>query len=129
MHTYSPYRLALSEPGAHGLAIGEKDMKSRSTVGLPGAALRAIGVAVALVCSTGASVAGDATLSITSFTVTGADFSGTFAFALDPFQSYNLTALEAAGINTLNQNDRVTYDLENDKRGKQAAVNVKMAAE
>ncbi|WP_186729042.1 cold shock domain-containing protein [Sphingomonas panacisoli] len=41
----------------------------------------------------------------------------------------HITALEAAGINTLNQNDRVTYDLENDKRGKQAAVNVKMAAE
>ncbi|MDB5678972.1 cold-shock protein [Sphingomonas bacterium] len=41
----------------------------------------------------------------------------------------HITALEQAGINTLNQNDRVTYDLENDKRGKQAAVNVKMAAE
>ena len=41
----------------------------------------------------------------------------------------HITALEAAGLNTLNQNDRVTYDLENDKRGKQAAVNVKMAAE
>src|ERR1700712_1861276 len=36
----------------------------------------------------------------------------------------HITALEQAGINTLNQNDRVTYDLENDKRGKQAAVNV-----
>lgn len=41
----------------------------------------------------------------------------------------HITALEAGGLNTLNQNDRVTYDLENDKRGKQAAVNVKMAAE
>lgn len=41
----------------------------------------------------------------------------------------HVTALEASGINTLNQNDRVTYDLENDRRGKQAAVNVKMAAE
>lgn len=41
----------------------------------------------------------------------------------------HVTALEATGINTLNQNDRVTYDLENDRRGKQAAVNVKMAAE
>lgn len=41
----------------------------------------------------------------------------------------HITALEAAGLNTLNQNDRVTYDLENDRRGKQAAVNVKMAAE
>ena len=41
----------------------------------------------------------------------------------------HITALELSGINTLNQNDRVTYDLENDKRGKQAAVNVKMAAE
>ena len=41
----------------------------------------------------------------------------------------HITALEAAGLNMLNQNDRVTYDLENDRRGKQAAVNVKMAAE
>ena len=41
----------------------------------------------------------------------------------------HISALEQSGINTLNQNDRVTYDLENDKRGKQAAVNVKMAAE
>ena len=41
----------------------------------------------------------------------------------------HVTALEASGLNTLNQNDRVTYDLENDRRGKQAAVNVKMAAE
>jgi CspA family cold shock protein len=41
----------------------------------------------------------------------------------------HITALEQSGINTLNQNDRVTYDLENDKRGKTAAVNVKMAAE
>jgi CspA family cold shock protein len=39
----------------------------------------------------------------------------------------HITALEASGINTLNQNDRVTYELEADKRGKQAAVNVKMA--
>ncbi|MBS0477854.1 MAG: cold-shock protein [Proteobacteria bacterium] len=41
----------------------------------------------------------------------------------------HVTALEATGLNTLNKNDRVTYDLENDKRGKQAATNVKMAAE
>jgi cold shock protein len=33
----------------------------------------------------------------------------------------HITALEQAGINTLNQNDRVTYDLDTDKRGKQAA--------
>jgi CspA family cold shock protein len=39
----------------------------------------------------------------------------------------HITAVEASGINTLNQNDRVTYELEADKRGKQAAVNVKMA--
>ncbi len=39
----------------------------------------------------------------------------------------HITALEASGMGPLNQNDRVTYDLEADKRGKQAAVNVKMA--
>ena len=39
----------------------------------------------------------------------------------------HITALEWAGLATLNKDDRVTYDLEADKRGKQAAVNVKMA--
>lgn len=39
----------------------------------------------------------------------------------------HITALEQAGMGPLNQNDRVTYDLENDKRGKQAAVNLKLA--
>jgi CspA family cold shock protein len=39
----------------------------------------------------------------------------------------HITALEASGMGPLNQNDRVTYELEADKRGKQAAVNVKMA--
>jgi cold shock protein len=39
----------------------------------------------------------------------------------------HITALEASGMGPLNQNDRVTYELEADKRGKQAAVNLKMA--
>jgi len=84
MHTYSPYRLAAPEPRARGL-------------GIAGATLRAVSVAAALACGAGASMAGDATLTITSFTVSAAEFSGNFAFAVDAFQSYDLAALEAGG--------------------------------
>jgi CspA family cold shock protein len=41
----------------------------------------------------------------------------------------HISALEQAGINTLTPNDRVTFDIEFDKRGKSRATNVKMAAE
>ena len=34
----------------------------------------------------------------------------------------HISALEQAGINTLNTNDRVTFDIEFDKRGKPAAI-------
>jgi cold shock protein len=37
----------------------------------------------------------------------------------------HITAVEAAGLGTLNQNQRVSYDLEPDKRGKVAAVNLR----
>jgi hypothetical protein len=73
-------------------------MNSRSTLGIAGATLRAVSVAVALACGGGASMAGTASLNITSFTVSAAEFSGNFAFAMDPFQSYNLSALEAGGL-------------------------------
>ncbi|HVJ01056.1 MAG TPA: cold-shock protein [Sphingomonas sp.] len=36
----------------------------------------------------------------------------------------HITAVERAGLRTLNQNQRVSYDLEPDKRGKMAAVNL-----
>lgn len=36
----------------------------------------------------------------------------------------HITAVERAGLSTLNQNQRVTYDLEPDKKGKMAAVNL-----
>lgn len=39
----------------------------------------------------------------------------------------HISALERSGIPTLNQNDRVTYDLEQDRRGKMAATNVQYA--
>ena len=39
----------------------------------------------------------------------------------------HISALEQSGMGPLNQNDRVTYDLEADKRGKQAASNLKLA--
>jgi hypothetical protein len=47
-------------------------------------------------------MAGDANVKITSFTVSAADFSGNFAWAMDPFQSYNLQALEAGSGPTEN---------------------------
>jgi hypothetical protein len=77
MHTYSPYRLAVPEP-------------------------RALGLAIALAFCAAPAMAGTATLNITSFSVSAAEFSGNFAFAMDPFQSYNLQALEAGAGPTQN---------------------------
>ena len=39
----------------------------------------------------------------------------------------HITAVEAAGMRTLNQDQRVSYDLAPDKKGKQAAVNLQDA--
>jgi CspA family cold shock protein len=39
----------------------------------------------------------------------------------------HITAVERAGMPTLNQNQRVTYELEPDKRGKQSAGNLQPA--
>ena len=39
----------------------------------------------------------------------------------------HITAVEAAGMRTLEKDQRVSYDLENDKRGKTSAVNLKSA--
>jgi len=39
----------------------------------------------------------------------------------------HITAVERAGMRTLNQDQRVSYDLEEDRRGKMAAVNLKPA--
>ena len=36
----------------------------------------------------------------------------------------HISAVERSGLATLNQNQRVTYELEEDKRGKMAAVNL-----
>ena len=36
----------------------------------------------------------------------------------------HISAVERAGMITLNQNQRVTYELEEDRRGKMAAVNL-----
>jgi hypothetical protein len=76
-------------------------MKLGSMVGIPGATLRAVSVAAALACGAGASMAGDASVTITSFTVSAAEFSGNFAWAVDGFstQSFSpLTAREAGGL-------------------------------
>ena len=35
----------------------------------------------------------------------------------------HITAVERAGMTSLNQDQRVTYDLEEDRRGKMSAVN------
>jgi CspA family cold shock protein len=39
----------------------------------------------------------------------------------------HITAVEAAGMNSLEKEQRVSYELENDKRGKTSAVNLQSA--
>lgn len=39
----------------------------------------------------------------------------------------HISALEASGLHTLDRDQRVTYELEQDRRGKMSAVNVKLA--
>jgi CspA family cold shock protein len=39
----------------------------------------------------------------------------------------HITAVERAGMATLNQNQRVSYELEQDKRGRTSAVNLQAA--
>jgi len=39
----------------------------------------------------------------------------------------HITALERSGMRTLSENQRVSYDLEEDRRGKMAATNVQPA--
>jgi CspA family cold shock protein len=39
----------------------------------------------------------------------------------------HISAVEAAGMGTLDRDQRVTYDLENDKRGRASAVNLQAA--
>jgi cold shock protein len=39
----------------------------------------------------------------------------------------HMTAVQAAGMNTLEKDQRLSYDLENDQRGKTSAVNLQNA--
>ena len=39
----------------------------------------------------------------------------------------HITAVEQAGLRSLSQDQRVSYDLEQDRRGKMSAVNLKLA--
>ena len=39
----------------------------------------------------------------------------------------HITAVERAGMNSLRENQRVSYDLEEDRRGKMSAVNLQSA--
>ncbi|MET0365461.1 MAG: cold-shock protein [Sphingobium sp.] len=39
----------------------------------------------------------------------------------------HITAVERAGLGTLEQNQRVSYELQPDKKGKQSAVNLQAA--
>lgn len=39
----------------------------------------------------------------------------------------HISSLERSGMGPLNQNDRVSYELEQDKRGKMSAVNLQHA--
>jgi CspA family cold shock protein len=41
----------------------------------------------------------------------------------------HMTAVERAGMRTLRENQRISYDLEQDNRGKMSAVNLKNAEE
>ena len=41
----------------------------------------------------------------------------------------HISALERSGMRTLRENQRVSYDLQEDRRGKMAAVNLKAAEE
>lgn len=41
----------------------------------------------------------------------------------------HMTAVERAGMRSLRENQRISYDLEQDKRGKMSAVNLKAAEE
>lgn len=41
----------------------------------------------------------------------------------------HISAVERAGLNSLRQNQRVSYDLQQDNRGKTSAVNLKPAEE
>ena len=38
----------------------------------------------------------------------------------------HISAVERSGLQTLNQNQRVSYDLETDQRGKTSAVNLQL---
>lgn len=73
-------------------------MKSVPTFGLGLPALRSLGVAAALACGACTSMAADATLSILSFTASTDEFSGNFVVALDPYQSFDLGALDGGGL-------------------------------
>ena len=50
------------------------------------------------------------------------DGGGTDAFV-------HISALERSGLQSLHENQRVSYELQEDRRGKMAAVNVKLADE
>lgn len=39
----------------------------------------------------------------------------------------HISAVERAGLRTLTQNQRLSYELETDRRGKQSAVNLELA--
>ncbi|CAN5775258.1 hypothetical protein BH11PSE8_BH11PSE8_28980 [soil metagenome] len=74
-------------------------MTSGTSIRSAGSSLKALAVAAALGCGAGASMAADnATLSITSFSVAAADFSGNFVWTTDAYQSLDMLALDAGGL-------------------------------
>jgi hypothetical protein len=73
-------------------------MKSASTLGTTLPALRALGVAAVLGCTAAAATAADATVSITSFTVSAEAFSGNYVVASGQYQSFTMNALEGGGM-------------------------------
>jgi hypothetical protein len=80
---------------------------TKARVKLPG--LGALSIAAGLALSAGASVAGVATVNITSFTAT-ADVAGTYVSTTDSFQNYVVTALDAGGLTGASQNSYSAND-------------------
>lgn len=72
-------------------------MKTGSTLRAALPALRAVGLATALGCAAGASMAADAVLSIAWFGVSAEAYSGNYVLAANPYQSFSISAQDGSG--------------------------------
>ena len=60
--------------------------------------LKALGMALALALGSGACLAGSASVNITGFSASPAAFSGNYAWGVDAYQSYSMTAQSGGGL-------------------------------